>query len=75
MSDNPSIADDFFSICRRFLSKKKDIFFGSQHLQELMRMAILAIGLHHKEAADSHSKFLIDLVKMIKYTANDINPE
>jgi hypothetical protein len=29
LSDNPSIADDFFSICKRFMAKKKEIFFGS----------------------------------------------
>jgi hypothetical protein len=67
LSDNPTIADDFFSICRRFLTKKKDIFFGSSHLEDLMRILLAGIGLQHKEAVDSHCKFFIDLMQTLRY--------
>lgn len=45
-----------------------------------MRIFLAGIGLHHKEAADSHCKFVIELVKVLKYDANNeqfalVNPE
>lgn len=45
LSQHPTIADDFFNICKRFLVKKKNIFFGSQHLEDLMRIFLAGIGL------------------------------
>ena len=80
LSEHPTIADDFFSIFRRFMNKKKEIFFGSQHLEDLMRIFLAGIGLQHKDATDSHSKFVIDLVKILKYDSknmslSEINPE
>ena len=45
-----------------------------------MRIFLVGIGLHHKDAADSHCKFVVDLVKKLKLDCQSnsfsaVNPE
>ena len=67
MIQHPSIVEDLFSLCRRYLKLVKHIFFKCNQLEEMMGVAVKAVGLDHSESADSHSKFLVDLLSVIRY--------
>ena len=71
--NNPEVTSDFFGISRRFLNRKKAVFYNCNFLEELLTVYMRAIGLEHSESAEYHSKFLIELLQDLSSLAKSSN--
>jgi hypothetical protein len=75
LKNNPEVAADFFGISRRFLNKKKAVFYNCNFLEDLLTVYMRGIGLEHPESAENHSKFLVELLEDLSSLAkkSDMN--
>lgn len=71
----PNIVEDFFSISKRLLKSRKNVFLECQSLKDIMILAVKAIGTNHPAAAESHSRFMEDLLHMLRISKGNPNPE
>jgi transportin-3 len=63
LRNHPDTVDDLFRLCLRFIQQAPIAFLTSTVQQNLMRVAIAAATLDHKDANASVTKFLTELVK------------
>ena len=63
LRNHPDTVDDLFRLCLRFIQRAPIAFLNSSVLQNVMRVAIAAATLDHKDANASVTKFLTELVK------------
>lgn len=63
LRNHPDTVDDLFRLCLRFIQQAPIAFLKSSVQQNLMRVAIAAATLDHKDANASVTKFLTELVK------------
>jgi uncharacterized protein (DUF2344 family) len=73
LKNNPEVAADFFGISRRFLNKKKAVFYNCSFLEDILTVYMSGIGLEHPESAEYHSKFLIELLEDLSSLAKRSN--
>lgn len=69
----PNIVEDFFSISKRMLKSRKTIFLECQSLKDIMLLAVKTIGTDHREAAESHSRFMEDLLLTLRNAIKESN--
>ena len=63
LRNHPDTVDDLFRLCFRFIQRAPIAFLNSPVLQKLMRVAIAAAALDHKDTNASVTEFLTELVK------------
>ena len=63
----PNILEDFFSLVKRIIELREQIFIDSQQLESIIALIVRSIGLDHPEAAKSHSRLLIDMLYLLRY--------
>lgn len=61
----PNIVEDFFSLVRRVIELRENIFINSQQLSNICGLIVICIGLDHPESAKSYSNLLRDLLELI----------
>ncbi|RUS92156.1 hypothetical protein EGW08_000009 [Elysia chlorotica] len=63
LRNHPDSVDDLFRLCLRFIQRAPLPFLQSAMAKPIMRCAIAACSLDHKDANGSVMKFLIDLIQ------------
>ena len=74
----PNIVEDFFSLVRRVIELRTNIFINSQQLSAICGLIVICIGLDHPESAKSYYNTIRDLLELVhdrmKSQIHSVNP-
>ncbi|RWS07621.1 transportin-3-like protein [Dinothrombium tinctorium] len=71
LRNHPDTIDDFFRLCTRFLQKNATKFLTESMLDSIINLTIASIQLNHREANNSVTKFLIELLDAGKSVSSE----
>ncbi|KAI1287085.1 Transportin-3 [Halotydeus destructor] len=72
LRNHPDTIDDFFRLCTRFLQKRPEQFLRESMLNSVLDLSIAALNLDHREANNSVTKFLIEMIEAARSTSSII---
>jgi len=58
MKSKPDIVDDFFGMCMRYIKYCPNIYYEMPHWPDIVKLAILGIGIDHAPAAKALYMFI-----------------
>jgi transportin-3 len=72
LRNHPDTIDDFFRLCTRFLQKRPEKFLTESMLDPILNLTIAAMQLDHREANNSVTKFLVELIESSKASSSSL---
>jgi transportin-3 len=63
LRNHPDTIDDFFRLCTRFLQKRGENFLKESMLDSILNLTIASIQIDHRDANNSCTKFLGELIE------------